>query len=135
MNRRYLHNFLIFAVLMILTVGLVACDEDTNGEIDVDNDGDTDINIEVKDNVDVSLENTRFEPASVTVDAGTTVVWTNNDEIQHTVTADNGTFDSGTLATGETFSYTFNEPGVYPYHCQFHGVAGGTGMVGLVTVE
>lgn len=136
MQKRYWHHLLIFFVLMGLTVGLVACGED-DPDIDLDNDGDPEIDVEVDDNVDidVSLENTQFVPATTTVDVGTTVVWTNNDSIEHTVTADNGAFGSNTLAAGDSFSFTFNDPGVYPYHCQFHGEAGGTGMAGSVVVE
>jgi plastocyanin len=52
----------------------------------------------------------------------------------HTVTADDGSFDSGTLSSGKSFSYTFNTAGDFPYHCTFHGGPGGEGMAGTVTV-
>ena len=57
----------------------------------------------------------------LTVDVGTTVTWTNNDPGQmHTVTDVNGTFDSGFLETGGSWSYTFEEPGEFEYFCQPH---------------
>ena len=46
--------------------------------------------------------------------------WTNKDSVQHTGTADDGSFDSGKLASGSTFSQTFSKPGTYAYHCTIH---------------
>lgn len=69
----------------------------------------------------------RFEPEAVTVDAGTTVTWTNLDEIEHTVTAgtpdepDTERLDHVFEATPpDTFSFTFEEPGTHPYFCSRH---------------
>lgn len=73
--------------------------------------------------------------APLTVKAGTTVVWANLDKAPHTVTADNGEFDSGVMNQGDTFSFTFNQPGDFPYFCELHGNRGGVGMAGTVTVE
>ncbi len=72
-----------------------------------------------------------FSPGNLTVVIGVnnTVTWTNNDITIHTVTANNGAFNSGYLNTGQTFTYTFTSPGVYEYHCQIH-----PWMVGYVTV-
>jgi len=84
--------------------------------------------------VEVALKNFRFSPADVTIKAGTTVVWTNQDSTSHTVTS--GTRDTPTslfdseVGPGETFSFTFTTPGVYPYHCTPH-----QGMDGTITVE
>ena len=61
-----------------------------------------------------------FEPATVTVPAGATVTWTNTGSRPHTVTADDGSFDSGRLDPGEQFSQTFDQPGTFTYHCGFH---------------
>src|SRR5262245_62744462 len=67
-----------------------------------------------------------YAPNPVTVTAGTTVTWTNNDSIAHTATSDTGgVFNSGTIAAGGKYSFTFNTRGTYPYHCTFH-----PGMVG-----
>ena len=69
----------------------------------------------------VSLEGFQFSPATLTVSAGTTVTWTNNEGVQHTVTADDDSFGSDALPEGGTFEFTFDTPGTYAYHCRFHG--------------
>src|SRR5687768_3488429 len=69
-----------------------------------------------------------FSPASLTVTVGDTVTWTNADDSPHTVTAD-GAFDSGNLAPGQTFSFTFAEAGTYTYVCRYHDE-----MVATITV-
>jgi plastocyanin len=61
-----------------------------------------------------------FGPSTLTVTAGDTVTWTNADTETHTVTAEAGAFASGNLDTGATFSFTFTEPGTYPYRCDIH---------------
>lgn len=68
----------------------------------------------------VSIQNFAFAPGTIQVAAGTTVTWTNNDQTTHTVTADDGSFDSGDVAPGGTFSMTFNTPGTFAYHCKIH---------------
>lgn len=68
----------------------------------------------------VSIQNFAFSPGTIQVTAGTTVTWTNNDQTTHTVTADDGSFDSGDVAPGGTFSMTFNTPGTISYHCKIH---------------
>src|SRR5829696_8834484 len=61
-----------------------------------------------------------FEPGTWTVPAGATVTWSNAGGRPHTVTADDGSFDSGRLDPGEQFSQTFDQPGTFTYHCGFH---------------
>jgi len=69
----------------------------------------------------VTIVNFAFTPPTVTVPVGTTVTWTNQAPNDHTVTADNGvTFDSGHIAPGATFSFTFTAAGTFPYHCAIH---------------
>src|SRR6516225_10010166 len=63
----------------------------------------------------VTIMNFAFSPASLTVKTGTKVTWTNNDSITHTVTADQGAFDSGDLSPGNSFSFTFTKAGTYSY--------------------
>ncbi len=82
----------------------------------------------------VTIADDLFTPKQLTVTAGTTVVWTNTGARSHTVTADNGSFDSGTLSPGATFSRQFNTPGTYPYYCIFHGGSGGVGQSGTIIV-
>lgn len=66
----------------------------------------------------VAISETGFEPPSLEVLADTTVRWTNTDTQPHTVTADDGSFDSSDIAPGDTFMHTFEEPGSVPYHCR-----------------
>jgi plastocyanin len=69
---------------------------------------------------EVKIDNFSFTPASITVTAGTTVTWTNRDDIPHTVVSDDKVFKSKVLDTDEKFSYTFSKPGTYPYFCSVH---------------
>lgn len=70
----------------------------------------------------VSIKNMAFSITSLTVTAGTKVTWTNNDGIDHTVTADDGSFDSGNIAPGGTFNHTFSTAGTLNYHCAIHSM-------------
>jgi plastocyanin len=82
----------------------------------------------------IKLVNFKFTPAQLTVKVGTTVVWTSEDNVPHTVTADDGSFDSGNLKKGDSFKFTFTKAGKFPYYCAYHGTAGGGGMSGTITV-
>ncbi len=82
----------------------------------------------------VMVVDSQFIEKEITVSVGTTVIWKMDASLPHTVTADDGSFDSGTLRDGDTFSYTFEAAGTFPYYCQFHGGPGGSGMAGTVTV-
>jgi plastocyanin len=77
----------------------------------------------------VTIADFAFAPPELTVAAGTTVTWTNEDWAPHTATAEDGSFDSGRLDQGDSFEQTFDEPGTFAYHCSFH-----PGMVGSVVV-
>jgi plastocyanin len=78
----------------------------------------------------VSIEDFAFKPDTLIVTPGTTVRWTNNDSVAHTVTSDPaGTFDSGTLQPGESFEVLFDTPGIYPYLCTLHPFMHGTVIV------
>ena len=87
--------------------------------------------------VTVKMVETAFEPDRITVPAGTTVTWDNTSLSRHTVTAEGGTFDSGSdpakwLQSGQKFSFTFTAPGTFNYYCLPHQQLG---MVGTVIVE
>ncbi len=87
--------------------------------------------------VHVELKDFAFDPQNVTVHVGDTVMWTNNDTMNHDVTFEAG-FDSGgqgSLAPGETFNHTFDTAGDFNYRCTLHSSDFATGMVGKVTVE
>ena len=78
----------------------------------------------------VSIINFAYDPDTLTVPVGTTVCWTNDDPTPHTVSSDDeGLFESGSMAQGETFAYTFNTEGTFGYHCQPH-----PWMIATVTV-
>ena len=69
---------------------------------------------------EVYIQDMVFNPGTITVAANTTIKWTNKDLVVHTVTSDNGLFDSGNIAAGGTWSQTFTAVGTYPYHCTPH---------------
>ena len=68
----------------------------------------------------INIVNFVFSPNDVVVSVGTTVTWTNKDSVSHTVTSDDGEFDSDMLEKGDTYSHTFDKAGVYEYHCKPH---------------
>ena len=77
----------------------------------------------------VTIQNFAFNPATLSVPAGTVVTWTNRDTVPHTATSTQGTFDSGNLNPGQSFSFTCEQAGSYDYVCQYH-----PNMRGTVTV-
>jgi plastocyanin len=82
----------------------------------------------------VEIQGFTFEPQELRVPVGTTVTWTNSDFTQHTVTADDRSYDSGLLATGATFTHTYTAPGTYGYFCIPHG-APGSGQFGRIVLQ
>ena len=78
----------------------------------------------------VDIDNFAFTPAALTVSAGTTVTWKNEDDSPHRIGDKNGTFKSAALDTDDTFSHTFAAPGEYPYICTIHPY-----MVGKIIVK
>jgi plastocyanin len=75
-----------------------------------------------------------FDPEAVHVPVGTTIEWPNEGRNPHTVTADDGSFDSGNLAPGKEYELSFPKAGVYRYYCRYHGKPGGLGMAGVILV-
>jgi plastocyanin len=71
-------------------------------------------------NAEVKIDNFSFGPETLTVAVGTTVTWTNRDDIPHTVVSTDGVFKSKVRDTDEKFSYTFSRAGTYPYYCSVH---------------
>ena len=78
----------------------------------------------------VSIDNFTFGPQTLTVKAGTTVTWTNMDDIPHAIAAVSKQFKSKTLDTDDAYSFTFTTPGSYEYFCSLH-----PHMTGTVVVE
>ena len=68
----------------------------------------------------IKIDNFSFSPATVTVPAGTTVRWTNADDIPHTIVSDDKSFKSKALDTDDQFTFTFTKPGTYSYFCGLH---------------
>ena len=68
----------------------------------------------------IEIADFKYDPETVTVDAGTEVTWTNSDDAAHTATADDSWFDTGDLDQGDSNSVTFDEPGTFTYYCRFH---------------
>ncbi len=68
----------------------------------------------------ITIQNFVYQPATLQVRVGTTVIWTNQDNVPHSVTFKNGMKDSGLFSQGQSFSYTFNTPGTYQYYCTVH---------------
>jgi len=78
----------------------------------------------------VEMRAMAFAPTRIEVSAGTTVAWTNRDQLEHTITADDGSWDSGPIAAGATWRHTFDQPGTYAFHCTPHPF-----MTGVVVVK
>ncbi len=79
---------------------------------------------------EISIDNFTFSPPVLTVKVGTTVTWTNRDDIPHAVASNTDTFKSKALDTGDKFSFTPSKPGTYSYFCSIHPK-----MVGKIVVE
>jgi plastocyanin len=74
----------------------------------------------VENPVTVNIQDDAFDPATTSIAPGTTVTWVNNDDEAHTVTADEGLFDSGRLDPGDSYSVWFDGSGTVAYHCEPH---------------
>ena len=79
-------------------------------------------------NTSVLIQSFAFNPQNITIKAGTTVTWANNDSVSHTIVGDG--INSPVLAQGESYSQTFNTAGTINYHCSIH-----PSMTGTITVE
>ena len=76
--------------------------------------------VEDKPTVQVKIDNFVFSPNPLTVPVGSTIRWTNQDDIPHNVVSDDKSFKSKALDTDDTFTYTFTKPGTYIYFCSIH---------------
>jgi plastocyanin len=73
-----------------------------------------------------TIQNFAFHPATLNAKAGQKATWSNDDSTTHTVTADDGSFDSGNLSPGKSFSTTLAKAGMIKYHCSIHTFMHGT---------
>lgn len=106
----------LFTILIVPFMLLTAsCDKD-----DANEDTNTNGGSSVPGENEVWIQGSAFVPATITVDAGTTIKWINKDNMIHTVTSDNNLFDSGSLNQNGTFSQSFPAAGTFAYHCIPH---------------
>jgi plastocyanin len=97
----------------------------------------------------VTISDFQFTPSTLEIKAGTTVTWTNAGPMGHTTVSDSGVWTSGILSPpggggggygggtgtpGQTFQFTFNTPGTFPYHCSIHPPSAFPGFIGTITV-
>jgi plastocyanin len=115
----------LFAVLGFLLVTAAAC----SSQVVVAGNPDLAAGMDEEMEVQLSISNFQYQPGNLEVKVGTIVTWTNMDTVEHTVTSDDGLFDSGLLGKDATFSYTFEQAGSYPYYSIPH-----PNMVATVTV-
>jgi plastocyanin len=78
----------------------------------------------------VDIKGFAFAPTAITAKVGDKITWTNQDSVDHTVTLDDNSVDSGNLAQGATFSQAFTKAGTFAYHCKIHPQMKGTVTVG-----
>jgi len=108
---------LVLATLVTFSIFMISCGSSSNTTTSTPTD-------------EVEISGFSFKPENISISAGTTVTWTNEDAVIHTVTSDDELFDSGNLSKGDTFEYTFNQTGTFEYHCIPHPY-----MTGEVIVE
>ena len=78
----------------------------------------------------IRIQNMQFTPESLTVAAGDSVTWANRDDRDHKIVAVDGSFRSGNLSAGDSFSHAFARPGKYEYGCTYHPREKGVVIVG-----
>ncbi|MBS3091281.1 cupredoxin domain-containing protein [Candidatus Pacearchaeota archaeon] len=124
----------IFVIAVVLIGGIVFfmmknsnySNPADNARLDTNNpssgiDTNTNTNDNSQKTYNVNIRGFAFSLSTITINAGDTVIWTNNDPTGHTVTSDSGSeLSSSTLSKGNTYSHTFNTAGTYSYHCTPH---------------
>jgi plastocyanin len=106
-------------LLGALTVFSIACSKDDMNDTNSDN-GNNGNGGGTPGATEVLIQDMAFDPATITIKAGATIKWTNKDAVAHTASSDSSVFESGSIASGASFSYVFSTPGTYPYHCTPH---------------
>ncbi len=79
---------------------------------------------------EIAMKNVKYSPANLEIKVGDTVIWTNEDDHDHTVVADDDSFESEKIGRGETFKHTFKKKGKFKYSCSYH-----PRMKGTITVK
>lgn len=116
----------IFVVVSVLLAQFFGCGEEPTEPVNLPLSTEHKKVVAMKDNI--------FDPASLTITVGDTVVWVNQGSIAHTSTSGqgctkDGKWDSGFLASGQSFTYIFPDSGTYPYFCIPHCLIGMTGTI------
>lgn len=128
-----------FLAVLVLMVGMLQFSCGSNKTVDGEPGGNTivgtvqSVACPETGTLDIAMQNSRFNPASVTAQVNTVVKWTNYDAFTaHTATSDivpeNGSFSSPMLQNGQSICYKFTSPGTYSYHCSDH-------MQATITIE
>jgi plastocyanin len=129
--RRRIGHIVFFSVILLTGIILASCTSGGSGSsATTTTSAGTGTTTGSGTTVQVIMNNRSYDPATVTIKAGDTVTWVNQDAPQHDVVADNGEFKSDLFDKGGTFSFTFSTAGTYPYHCSIH-----PGMTGTVIVQ
>jgi len=110
------------ALLAVIALALGACSATATGTISGSAQAPTPASsaAAAADPNGVKIADFAFTPGTLTVKVGSTVTWTNSDSAAHTVTADDGSFDSKSIAPGGAFSHLMDKAGTYAYHCAIH---------------
>jgi plastocyanin len=127
-------RLLLAPVLIALSLALTACgsSDDSSTETEAATDTTTESTSapapsgEAQRSEKVEIVEFTYGPDPVTIQAGGKVIWLNEDTAPHTATADDGSFDTGTLERGKLKSETFKQAGTYPYFCEIHPTMHGT---------
>lgn len=113
---------------LMVAVALPGCGKEESGFASVPSVGGEDFEGAARSNVEIKMKGIAFSPQRVKLAKGATVTWTNDDQVDHTVTQGNinyNRFTSGEVAPGQTYSRTFNKPGEIAYRCVIHANMGG----------
>lgn len=142
-DKALLRVLALLAVTGLLTLGAAGCGdddgdggagggteptqaEDTTGGAAGEAGGETTPSGDAVRSARVEIEDFAYDPDPVTIEEGGKVTWINRDSDPHTATADDGSFDTGTLEEGKLGSESFKEPGTYAYTCTIHPQMEGT---------
>ena len=135
--KRFLTLPVLCALLGLLVLGFAACGDDDGDDTGAVTTTETGATTEAGDDSaaggnapapsgdaarseKVEIEDFAYYPDPVTIEEGGKVIWQNEDSAPHTATAEDGSFDTGTLEEGKLKSESFKEPGTYPYICSIH---------------
>lgn len=126
-----------FILCSAVSISLIGCGDSTSATDDNNGGGGNNGGTNEPTTNEVGMQSQSFSPSEIEIEVGTTVTWTNGSSATHTVTSGtdgthDGKFDSGDIAPGEEFSYTFEETGTFPYYCIPHVSFGMTGTVTVV---